>query len=193
MGIALQRQLTLDEFLAWENDQLERFEFDGLQPVAMAGGTAAHSTIQGNLIFVLKSLLRGSSCRAHGSELKVEVDGRIRYPDAFVVCSPVDERSTVVTEPVVIFEIISERSINDDLVVKNQEYRATPSVVRYVVLQQTHAGAVVFSRGGEHWLSEIVRSDGVLRMPEIGIEIPLDSLYAGLVLGLPERASEATS
>lgn len=193
MGIALHRPLTLHEFLAWEHDQADRFEFDGVQPVAMAGGTAAHATIQRNLLFVLTGMLRGSSCRPYGSELKIEVAGRIRYPDAFVVCSPVDERSTVVTQPVVIFEIISEGSINDDLVEKNQEYRATPSVARYVVLQQTHAGAVVFTRKGEDWVSEIVRGDGVLRMPELGIEFRLEDLYAGLVLGRPDRASQAIS
>jgi hypothetical protein len=33
------KPLTLDEFLDWERAQPERYEFDGIQPVAMTGGS----------------------------------------------------------------------------------------------------------------------------------------------------------
>ncbi len=46
MNVALRRPMTLDEFLAWENRQELRYEFDGFQPIAMTGGTAAHAAIQ---------------------------------------------------------------------------------------------------------------------------------------------------
>ena len=32
------KPLTLEEFLDWERSQQERYEFDGIQPVAMTGG-----------------------------------------------------------------------------------------------------------------------------------------------------------
>ena len=39
--------------------------------------------------------------------------------------------------------------------------------------------AIAFVRRGEDWLSEIVAGkDAVLRLPEIGIDVPLDDLYA---------------
>ena len=44
MSAAL-KPLTLAEFLAWERAQPERYEFDGVQPVAMTGGSRAHSRI----------------------------------------------------------------------------------------------------------------------------------------------------
>jgi Uma2 family endonuclease len=47
-------------------------------------------------------------------------------------------------------------SAETDLIDKNREYRATPSIQRYVVLQQTHKAAVVFVRQDRGWLSEIV-------------------------------------
>ena len=175
--------MTVDQFLAWEGRQESRYEFDGVQPVAMAGGTAAHAAIQRNLIIALGVRLRGKRCQPYGSELKIEVARRIRYPEAFVVCTPVPLRSKVVSDPVVVFEVLSDGTANDDLVVKNAEYRATPSVQRYVILQQTHAGAIVFSRKGEDWVTELVSGDeAMLRMPEIGIEIPLAEIYADLDL-----------
>jgi len=186
MDVAMQKPMTLEQFLAWEERQETRHEFDGVRAQAMAGGTAAHAAIQVNLITALRTHLRGKPCRPFGSELKIEVAGRIRYPDAFVVCAPVPPRDKVVGDPVVVFEILSDGSANDDLVVKNGEYQATASVRRYVVLQQTHAGAIVFTRKGEDWVAELVAGEAAkLRMPEIGIEIALAELYADLDLGAP--------
>jgi len=183
MNVALRTVMTLEQFLAWENRQELRFEFDGVQPVAITGGTAAHAAIQRNLIYALTGPLRGKACQVYGSELKIEVDGRIRYPDAFVVCSPVALQSKVVSDPVVVFEILSGSTAHTDLVAKNAEYRATPSIQRYVILQQRRAGATVFSRKDEDWVTEIVTADGVLRMPEIGINLSLEDIYGDL--GLP--------
>lgn len=39
MNVALRKPMALPEFLAWEERQELRYEFDGVQPVAMTGGT----------------------------------------------------------------------------------------------------------------------------------------------------------
>jgi hypothetical protein len=50
MNVALRRpRMSVDEFLAWENRQEERWEFDGFGPRAMVGGTVAHNVIIGSL------------------------------------------------------------------------------------------------------------------------------------------------
>lgn len=191
MNVALRKSMTLSQFLAWEERQELRYEFDGVGPVAMAGGTAAHAAIQRNLIFRLTGRLLGKSCQAYGSELKIQVDGHIRYPEAFVVCTRVPPRSTVVADPVVVFEVLSDGSTHEDLVVKSAEYRATPSIQRYAILQQTHAGATVFVCKGADWITEIVGDQGTLHMPEIGIEIPLAEIYADIELAGQEDESVA--
>jgi len=183
MNIALRKPMTVERFLAWEERQELRYEFDGVQSVAMAGGTAAQAAIQRNLLFALTGRLRGKLCQPYGSELKIAVAGSIRYPDAFVICAPVAAKDTVVHDPTVVFEILSESTANTDLIEKNAEYRATPSIQRYVVLEQTHAAAIVFARKNEDWVSEVVAgADAVLRMPEISVEIPLGELYEGVDL-----------
>ncbi len=183
MNVALRKRMTLDEFLAWEERQELRYEFDGFQPVAMVGSTAAHSTIQRNLLFALTGRLRGKPCQPHGSDLKIHVAGCIRYPDAFVVCKPIPPRDTVVDEPRIVFEILSPSTTNKDLVQKNQEYRETRSIERYVVLEQSHAAAIMFSRKGEDWVSEVAAgSDAALSLPEIGIALPLSEIYEGVEL-----------
>jgi Uma2 family endonuclease len=174
--------MTLAEFLAWEERQELRYEFDGFAPVAMTGGTAADDRIIFNLQKALDARLAGKPCQPWGPNMKIVVDGRARYPDAFVVFQPVPPTATIADNPVVVFEVVSEGSTSTDLIDKNREYRATPSIQRYVILQQSRVAAVVFARRGQDWLSEIVPSpDAILQLPEIDIELPLAELYANVV------------
>jgi Uma2 family endonuclease len=172
--------MSLQEFLAWEERQDLRYEFDGFQPRAMTGGTSEHSTIQRNLITALTTRLRGRPCQPHGSELKILVAGSIRYPDAFVLCSPLARGTTVVEDPVVVFEILSPSTATIDRIVKNQEYRGTPSIQRYVMLEQDQQAATIFTRAGDDWVGHVLSGEVPLDMPEIGISVPLAELYEGV-------------
>lgn len=183
MSVALRKPMTLAEFLAWEEQQELRYEFDGFEPVAMTGGTIAHDQITFDLRTALATRLVGKPCRPLGPNVKIIVDGHTRYPDAVVVCQPVSPAASIVENPVVVFEVLSEGTSQTDLIDKNREYRATPSIQRYVILQQIHKVAIVFERRADGWLSEIVSGDGaLLDLPEIGISIPLDEVYANAEL-----------
>jgi len=190
MNLALHQPMTLAEFLDWEQRQELRYEFDGFQPAAMTGGTFAHARIQANLTASLTSRLRGTPCSFVGIDLKIEVAGRIRYPDGFVLCSPTANTNTVIQTPVVIFEIISPSTSTIDRIVKNQEYRATFSVQRYVILEQDRIAATVFARVESDWIGHILVGEDVLSMPEIAVEVPLRELYEGLVFDDREESAE---
>ena len=86
---AVLRPMSLEAFLDWESGQASRYEFDGFQPVARTGVSAAHSTIQANLLISIGGRLRGHRCRILGSAFKILVAGRIRYPDAFIFHAPI--------------------------------------------------------------------------------------------------------
>jgi Uma2 family endonuclease len=191
MNLALRKPMTLAEFLDWEEGQPLRYEFDGVGPVAMTGGTYGHSTIQRNLAFALTGRLRGKPCQFQGSDLKIQVgDGHIRYPDGMVVCSPVDRTATVVHEPVVVFEVLSPSTAAKDRIVKAREYQATPSIRRYVMLEQDSVGATVYARSGETWTHEILVADSILALPEIGVSLPLAELYEGIVFEVEQDGDE---
>jgi Uma2 family endonuclease len=80
----------------------------------------------------------------------------------------------------VIFEVLSESTARTDLITKNHEYEATPSVRRYVILEQDTPGGTMFERVGDDWVGHLLAADTMLRMPEIGLEIPLAELYEGV-------------
>ncbi|MEA2737226.1 MAG: hypothetical protein QOH05_533 [Acetobacteraceae bacterium] len=193
MSVVLQKPMTLDAFLAWEQQQELRWEFDGFAASAMTGGTAEHSAIQRNLSIAVGGRLRGQRCQLYTADLKISVAGSIRYPDAFVVCSPVLRGTLVVTDPVVVFEVLSPSTASTDIGAKNEEYRDTPSIQRYVMLAQDHQLATVFARVEDDWVGHIISGDAVLAMPEIGIEVPLAELYVGVSFpGTAQDVSTAT-
>lgn len=185
MSTALRQPMTLAAFLDWEEHQELRYEFDGFQVVAMTGGTFEHDAIQMALARALGNRLDGKPCRVHGSNLKIEVMGSIRYPDAYVTCGPIRRGSMVAYNPVVIFEVLSKGTAAKDRGVKNREYASTASVQRYVMLEQVEIGGTMFERAGDDWIGHILTADAVISMPEIGIELPLAELYDGLDLANP--------
>jgi len=182
MNAPMWKPMTLESFLAWEDSQPLRHEFDGVRTIAMTGGTAAHALIKINLAIAVGGRLRGRPCRFVGNDLKISVAGRARYPDGFVYCSPFLADAKVIEEPVVIFEVLSESTSSADLITKNAEYAATPSVRRYVVLAQDAIGGTMFERVGEDWRGRLLSADSLLRMPEIGIEVPMAEFYEGVEL-----------
>jgi Uma2 family endonuclease len=182
MDLALRNPMTLAEFLEWEERQPLRYEFDGVGPVAMTGGTFAHAAVQRNLAIAIGGRLRDKPCQFFGSDLKFQVaEGHIRYLDGMIVCSPVNRSATVVYDPVVIFEVLSPSTTRNDRIVKAREYQATPSVQRYVMLEQDGVNAVVYARSGDTWTHEILVADSTLALPEIGVSLPLAELYEGIV------------
>ena len=180
MNLAVRKPMSLAEFLEWEERQELRYEFDGVEPSAMAGGTATHSDIQRNLTIAVGSRLRGKPCKFHGSDLKILVgENSCRYPDGMVVCSPVAPNATTVPDPVVIFEVLSPSTAAKDRIVKAREYHATPSVKRYVLLEQDLIGGTVHVRAQDGWRVLVLKHDDPLDMPEIGLAIPLAEFYEG--------------
>ncbi len=180
--------MTLPEFLAWEERQELRYEFDGCRPVGPSGATVAQDRITFNARSAVADRLLDGPCRVLGPTVKVVANGKVYYPDAFVTVRPVANDATFVEDPVIVFEVTSEGSYQTDLIVKNRSYRATPSIQRYIIVQQAQKAAIVFMRRDEDWLTEIVSGDNaVLHLPEIGIEVLLDELYRNVELEpLPE-------
>jgi Uma2 family endonuclease len=76
MTLTAPKPMTLAEFLTWEEQQEQRYEFDGSAPVAMAGGSLAHAAIQRNLALALGTRLRGKPCQLFGSDLKIQAAER---------------------------------------------------------------------------------------------------------------------
>jgi Uma2 family endonuclease len=182
MNLVLRKPMTLTEFLDWEDLQEQRYEFDGIQPVAMTGGTARHELIGNALRGILRDRLRGKPCLVFGPTIKIEAAGSIRYPDAFISCDPVAGDAKVIPAPVIVFEVLSLSTSRTDRIVKLRDYRATESIRQYVILEQTSIAATVFSREGGFWNAYALTEGDTLSMPEIGVDLVLAEIYSDVTL-----------
>lgn len=183
MNAPFRKPWTQEEFFSWAERQETRYEFDGFQPVAMTGGTLGHSRIGFNLLLALGNRLRGSACSPLGSDAGIATIGdTVRYPDALVTCTKFDPKARTTPGVVVVFEVLSPSSGGTDRIAKVREYAAVPSIKRYVIVESTSVGLQVLERYSpdQSWQTTALTGDDILRMPEIGIEIPIAEIYDGI-------------
>ena len=185
--------MTRDEFFAWAEADGGRWEFDGFAPVAMTGGTVNHNRIGRNLRAALSRRLQGSRCEPLGPDAGLATIGdTVRYPDALVTCIKAPGNALLVPGVVVVFEVLSPTSGRVDRIVKLREYRAVPTIRRYVILEYASAELTVFTRdrADADWIAVPLAAEDMLRMPEIGIEIPVVELYDDVEFPSPADAAE---
>jgi Uma2 family endonuclease len=187
MHTLLERPGTTERFLAWEDQQEGKYEFDGLNIVPMTGGTIAHQDIMFNLRATLSRLLAGPGFRAV-QEMRLRIGSKIRYPDVMICAGPLDQTTRTLTDALVIFEILSADTATTDRVTKMVDYAEVPSLTHYVLLEQTAIAATVFRRAPEGTWTASVHTSGDLVFPECGIAVPLADLYQGLTFPSPEAA-----
>ena len=178
--------MTQAEFFDWAEAQNDRYEFDGFQPVLMPDGSGNHARIGGNILVQLRRRLgEDGPCEALGSDAGIQTVGdTVRYPDVVVTCSGFDGRSRLIPQPVIVFEVVSPSSIREDRILKPAEYAAVASIKRYVIVEQSVIGLTVLRRSDdEPWHFETLKAGDTLSLPELGVEIPVDDLYARVTFG----------
>ncbi len=186
MAHAAPKPWTVDDFLAWERTQEERYEFlDGLVR-QMPHGTLGHSTVLGNIAAELRTRLRGGPCRVFMIELKVRTDGAVMYPDVVVTCSPVPPKDDVVPEPKVGVDVLSPSTEGFDRGRKWDACQRIPSLDQYVLVAQDRLRVEVYTRRGRGWAFEVLTDPAeVLRLPALGVELDLAEIYGDTSLAPP--------
>ena len=179
---------SVDEFLVWEEHQAERYELVGGLITMMAGGTENHDLIGMNAARTLGNRLAGSSCRVHGSNLKVRSPaGAVMYPDSFVRCGPGQASRTIVDDPVLVVEVLSPTTQQADLTEKRWAYQAIETLQAILFVAADKPRVELVTRGPEGtWVSRhFIGLDTTVPLASLDLELPLAELYAGADLGLP--------
>jgi Uma2 family endonuclease len=102
----------------------------------MVGGSNAHTIIKDNVITALRAHLRGQPCRALGEGPKVVTATATMYPDAIVVCGPIDLAEDQVRAPTVVVEVLSRSAEDHDRGAKWVAYRDLESLQHYLLIAQ---------------------------------------------------------
>nr|WP_294554318.1 Uma2 family endonuclease [uncultured Rhodopila sp.] len=170
---------TTERFLAWEDKQEGKHEFDGRTVIPMTGGSLGHQRTVFNLMVALSGLLH---CNTHhaAQEMRIRSGAKVRYPDVCVFAGVFDRTLRTLTDAVVLFEVLSDDTATIDRVDKPLDYAALPSLRGYVLLEQTAVAATVFRRDpGAEWIASD-HSGGTIIVPGLNVSLSLADVYRGL-------------
>ena len=193
MAVARKKLYTPEEYLAMDSHSEIRHEFINGEISDMSGATATHNQLSGNIYLALRERLAGKPCRVFFTDMRLRIKraNAYTYPDVMIICGKVefDEgREDVVTNPTVIFEVLSDSTSTYDHTRKFAIYRKLPSLQEYVLVDQHRAFVERFRRTESGlWVYEGYENlEDVLQLQSVGIEIPLQAIYEDIELEEPE-------
>ena len=174
---------TEDEYFEFERRNLGRWEYVNGEIRAMSGGTANHSTISSNIVRVLGNALVPRGCRVFGSDMKVHTGGGVStFPDVSVVCGPLTfhrGRTDLITNPLLIVEVLSESTEAYDQGDKFRHYQTIPTLTDYLMVAQYEARVMLYTRHEDHWVYRDVTSlSSTVHLPSVETTLALTDVYA---------------
>ena len=142
---------TVEDFLAFEVQEPERYEFvDGVVRM-MTGGSVAHGIIKSNMANSLNAALGEGPCIAIVDELKVVTETAVMYPDVVVACGPLAPDDDRISDPAVVVEVLSPTTERHDRIAKWREYQRIGSLQHVVLIAQRERRIEVHSRTERGW------------------------------------------
>lgn len=190
MSAVLEPRYTLEQYVAREAVAEFKSEFYRGQIFAMAGGTPRHNTVSGNIFARLHERLRGTGCRPYNSDQRIRIpaNGLSTYPDVSIVCGEpqLDSLDRIaITNPIVIFEVLSEKTESYDRGRKADMYRQLPSLREYILVCQDEPQVERFVRqDDDSWLLTIFKGlEAVLELRSPGCRLPLAEIYEDIAFG----------
>ena len=180
------RWISPEEYLRQEEVATDKHEYFNGEVFAMAGGTHNHEMISGNVFAALHQYARRKKCTAYGANMKILVQKNelYAYPDAKLLCGKLEfvaDRKDIITNPLLIVEVLSDSTQSYDRGDKFALYRGLPSFAHYLLIHQERPLIEYSQKTPQGWLlTEVEGLDAVLNLKSLGLEIPLAELYEGV-------------
>lgn len=176
--------ISPEAYLASERSAPYRSEYYDGNVVAMAGAGLTHNRIAMNLYREVAYFLKGRHCSILPSDMRVStpLHDAYMYPDAVIVCGEPQLEDNIfdtLTNPAVIFEILSPSTAGIDKGRKFFFYRDILSLQEYIMVDTLRELVIVSRRQPDQsWLFENIE-EGALTIQTIGFTLTLQEIYDG--------------
>lgn len=179
-------RLTPEEYLVWEEKQLEKHEYIDGEVYAMSGGSVNHGRIAIRFTAMFDTHLDNSGCITGNSDIKVNIveTNNYTYPDASVTCDERDKSTAnYLTYPCLIVEVLSESTEAYDRGGKFRMYRKNPVLQDYLLVSSTSIEMDLYHKNdaGE-WLIINYKAGDTIELKSINLNFPIEQVYRGLTL-----------
>ena len=178
------RQMTVEEYFAFDEASEYKNEYIDGEVIPMTGGTVKHGELIMNTAFALMHRLMGNDCKVYGGHVRHSASPtRYLYPDVSVVCGALetDERSVNLFNPVLVAEVTSPSTSDYDRGEKLRYYQSIESLQASLVIDQEEAQVEVYAHGASGWQTQAYTGlDAVVPLPALDCELPLAEIYHGV-------------
>lgn len=170
--------MTADQFLAWAmaRPEGERYELCDGEVIRMAPERSGHSLAKGWIYVALLQSVRDADVigTVFPDGMAVRIDDATMYePDVMLrLGPPLPFDALVVTDPVVIVEVLSPSTGSIDAGVKLSDYFRMPSLRHYLVADAKRRRAVHHRRDEAGTITTKLLGDGPLQLDPPGLVLP---------------------
>jgi Uma2 family endonuclease len=178
------KYITPEEYLAMEEAAAYKSEYYRGEIFAMAGASKNHDRVALDLGTSINIALKGTHCEAFTDDMKLWIKAKtlFTYPDLMIVCGKAEfyeGRDDIITNPLVIFEILSDSTKKYDRIEKFEFYRSVPSFQEYILIDQyrIHVEQMYLETPNKWILSEYNEITDVLKLAKVKVQIPLQEIY----------------
>jgi Uma2 family endonuclease len=188
-AVSATKFISIEEYLTLEEEAEVKHEYFQGETFAMAGGTIAHNQIVTNTTGELHSFLKGKPCQVFNSDQRIHIEAvsLFTYPDLSIVCGEPERwnnRNDVITNPVVVIEVLSKKTQNYDRGDKFKFYRSLPSLKEYILISSTEILIERYTKQATaFWtLKEAANPEDAFLVETIDFSCPIKELYSNVAL-----------
>lgn len=195
---APEKLYTLEEYFDFEKKAQSKHEFHNGKIIAMPGGTAIHNQIASRLISSLINAIDEIKKEyiVYNSDMKIQIPifNHFVYPDAVVVCEQpefYEGRQDIITNPILIAEILSPSTEDYDKHMKFEKYRKISSFKEYLLVRQDVPYVSAYFQEEENlWRTTDVQDlQSFIHLKSIESQLPLSKIYKGIKFETPSSSS----
>jgi len=175
---------TPEEYLELEEKADYKNEYRDGEIISMTGGTTQHNKLALNLATGLNVALNDLNYEIYIGDVKLWIPRyrEFTYPDVIVIeGQPVyySTNTTIVTNPLLIAEVLSKSTKDYDRGDKFLYYRSIPEFKEYILIDQTQYYVMQYVKTSENqWiLTEYETEDAMINLSSINVKLSLKQLY----------------
>lgn len=185
MGALPIHKMTIEEYIEFDKNSMERYQYFDGEVFAMAGGSPEHARISGNTFARLFLKLLGGKCEVFNADMQLKVPAAppYRYPDVSVVCGEAVFEETqgikLLVNPLLLIEVLSPSTAEYDLGKKFTEYKSIASFQEYLAISQTHPHVIRYSRHPNgFWVRHDIEGiESEVLLESLNLSLPLSEIY----------------
>ncbi len=190
MTEVLDKKYSIEEYLALERKAAVKHEFYNGNIIETPGGTLYHNLIATNFAVAISTALENKEKEylVLNSDTKIQIPAfnHFVYPDTVVVCEKpefYEGHKDIITNPILIVEVMSPSSQIYDKGEKFYKYRTLPSLQEYVLANQEQPWVNAFYREKPNtWIDTVADNlENSICLQSIDCKISLKRLYKSVV------------